>query len=184
MRYSDSCYHIVRPSAFVYIWLWQEGLHTIEHRLWNEYSRPKVREEFVHQGILTEYHFFANKIISLTFFQGKMRFLALFFVLCICNVGASHTDSSTDVPKAKQAAKNEDGSVGCVCGVFLTGQVERGSKNPPSGNPALMHEHPEAFTCTNYGTKLCTNKCLDVVSTESFTSFWELLRKRKTTFLG
>ncbi|XP_063973463.1 follicle cell protein 3C-1 [Diachasmimorpha longicaudata] len=53
--------------------------------------------------------------------------------------------------------------VGCICGVFLSGQFKKGSKEAPKGYPALLHEHAEAFPCTPVGNKLCTNKCLDAI---------------------
>lgn len=57
------------------------------------------------------------------------------------------------------------GSFPCVCGVFLSGQFVKGSHDPPKGNAALLHEHPEPLPCNSFGNKQCTNKCLDLVST-------------------
>jgi hypothetical protein len=53
----------------------------------------------------------------------------------------------------------------CVCGVFLSGQFVKGSHDPPKGNAALLHEHPEPLPCNSFGNKQCINKCLDLVST-------------------
>ncbi|CAA9995933.1 unnamed protein product [Nesidiocoris tenuis] len=50
----------------------------------------------------------------------------------------------------------------CTCGVFLSGQFNRTS--PVQGNPVLMNEHDEHFTCNRVGDKQCINKCLDVPS--------------------
>ncbi|XP_043275369.1 follicle cell protein 3C-1 [Venturia canescens] len=91
-----------------------------------------------------------------------MRLTTLFIFMCVYYVRAKKTDNSTEIAKEKKSAK-DDASVGCVCGVFLTGQMKRGSKDPPNGNPALLHEHGDAFACTNLGNKLCTNKCLDAI---------------------
>lgn len=63
------------------------------------------------------------------------------------------TNSTTESPKT-----------GCTCGIFLSGQFKKGSKEPPKGYPALVNEHFEVFPCNSHGIKLCSNKCLDVVS--------------------
>lgn len=52
----------------------------------------------------------------------------------------------------------------CVCGVFLTGQFVKGSRDPPRGNAALLHENSDPLPCNPFGNKQCTNKCLDLVS--------------------
>lgn len=51
----------------------------------------------------------------------------------------------------------------CTCGVFLTGQFKKGES--PKGYPALMHEQDSMYPCTPLGTKQCSNKCLETVST-------------------
>ncbi|KAK7869877.1 hypothetical protein R5R35_006681 [Gryllus longicercus] len=51
----------------------------------------------------------------------------------------------------------------CSCGVFLSGQFTRGSKDPPRGNPAMLHEDVDMFPNTPFGFKQCTNRCLDIV---------------------
>lgn len=52
----------------------------------------------------------------------------------------------------------------CTCGVFLSGQFKKGSPDPPKGNAALLHEQDIMLPCTPQGVKLCTNRCLEVVS--------------------
>jgi len=52
----------------------------------------------------------------------------------------------------------------CVCGVFLSGQFVKGTHDPPKGNAALLHEHPEPLPCNPFGNRQCINKCLDLVS--------------------
>lgn len=54
--------------------------------------------------------------------------------------------------------------VPCTCGVFLSGQFEKGSPDPPKGNPALMHEPEVMLPCNPQGIKMCTNRCLELVS--------------------
>ncbi|KDR24414.1 follicle cell protein 3C-1 isoform X2 [Zootermopsis nevadensis] len=51
----------------------------------------------------------------------------------------------------------------CVCGVFLTGQFVKGSRDPPRGNAALLHENSDPLPCNPFGNKQCTNKCLDLI---------------------
>ncbi|KAJ8680589.1 hypothetical protein QAD02_016376 [Eretmocerus hayati] len=58
---------------------------------------------------------------------------------------------------------SETSVISCTCGVFLSGQFKKGSKQQPKGNPALLHEQSDLFPCNNVGNKMCTNKCLDVI---------------------
>lgn len=51
----------------------------------------------------------------------------------------------------------------CTCGVFLSGQFKKGSKEAPEGNAALMHEQDSMYPCTSIGAKQCSNKCLETV---------------------
>lgn len=60
------------------------------------------------------------------------------------------------LPKMEQSA--------CTCGVFLSGQFKKGSPEPPTGYPALLHEHDTLFPCSTMGNKQCINKCLETVS--------------------
>ncbi|XP_060825923.1 follicle cell protein 3C-1 [Bombus pascuorum] len=53
--------------------------------------------------------------------------------------------------------------IGCACGIFLSGQFKKDGKEPPTGEPAILHDLPGAFSCTPTGNKLCTNKCLDTI---------------------
>lgn len=52
----------------------------------------------------------------------------------------------------------------CTCGVFLSGQFVKGSPQPPIGNPALLHEQESVMACNPFGSKQCTNKCLETVN--------------------
>lgn len=52
----------------------------------------------------------------------------------------------------------------CTCGVFLSGQFTKGSKDPPKGNACLLHEQDLMLPCSPQGVKLCTNRCLEMVS--------------------
>ncbi|KOC59694.1 Follicle cell protein 3C-1 [Habropoda laboriosa] len=53
--------------------------------------------------------------------------------------------------------------IGCVCGIFLSRQFKKDSKEPPIGNPAVVYDQPQTFFCTPIGNKLCTNKCLETI---------------------
>lgn len=52
----------------------------------------------------------------------------------------------------------------CTCAVFLSDQFKKGSTDPPSGYPVLLHEQDSSFPCTPFGSKQCTNKCLESVN--------------------
>ncbi|CAK9814056.1 Armadillo repeat-containing protein 7 [Anthophora quadrimaculata] len=58
--------------------------------------------------------------------------------------------STTDVP------------IGCTCGIFLSGQLKKDSKEP-TGIPAVIYDQPETFSCTPIGNRLCINKCLETI---------------------
>ncbi|CAK9807989.1 Armadillo repeat-containing protein 7 [Anthophora plagiata] len=58
--------------------------------------------------------------------------------------------STTDVP------------IGCTCGIFLSGQLKKGNKEP-IGNPAVIYDQPETFSCIPIGNRLCINKCLETI---------------------
>lgn len=56
--------------------------------------------------------------------------------------------------------------VPCTCGVFLSGQFEKGSSAQPRGHAALMHEQDALLACNQQGNKQCTNRCLEMVRKE------------------
>lgn len=83
---------------------------------------------------------------------------------------ASHVKTALDNELIKFKASIADGlklpkmeQAACTCAVFLSGQFKKGS--PPTGNPALLHEHDTLFPCTAMGNKQCVNKCLESVPT-------------------
>jgi len=93
-----------------------------------------------------------------------MRLLVSLFVLCVCHTYAEQRDNHlSETCSPFDAPTSPETPLGCVCGVFLSGQFKKGSKEQPKGNPALLHEHTDSFPCSNVGNKLCTNKCLDVI---------------------
>lgn len=91
-------------------------------------------------------------------------------LVVLCASHCIYAAESTTPPGtcAPSDAPTTEMPVGCVCGVFLSGQFKKGSKEQPKGNPALLHEHPDNFACSIVGNKLCTNKCLDTVSSMNY----------------
>ncbi|XP_067205548.1 follicle cell protein 3C-1 [Linepithema humile] len=83
----------------------------------------------------------------------------LMMALCI---SYSYAENNSTVSSIESSAKVEE-PIGCVCGVFLSGQFKRGSREQPTGYPALLHEYPDRLPCTVMGNRLCTSKCLDVI---------------------
>ncbi|XP_073980228.1 follicle cell protein 3C [Rhodnius prolixus] len=65
------------------------------------------------------------------------------------------------LPNFNLTSSNDKNAVPCMCGVFLSGQFEKGSV--PKESPIFMHEHDEHFMCNAGGNKQCINKCLDVL---------------------
>ncbi|XP_015524686.1 follicle cell protein 3C-1 [Neodiprion lecontei] len=94
-----------------------------------------------------------------------MRLQILAVILCASQIYADETAqiATTSNETTTDAPTTETTPLGCVCGVFLSGQFKKGSKEQPKGNPALLHEHPDDFPCSIVGNKLCTNKCLDAI---------------------
>lgn len=89
-----------------------------------------------------------------------MYLALLMMALCI---SCSYADNNSTVLNTESSTRAAE-PIGCVCGVFLSGQFKRGSKEQPKGFPALLHEHPDPLPCTTVGNRICTSKCLDVVS--------------------
>lgn len=77
--------------------------------------------------------------------------LAVIVLTCLVSKNEA-TDESNNIP------------VPCTCGIFLSGQFEKGSKEQPKGLPALTQEVGGTFPKTPLGIKQCTNKCIDAVS--------------------
>uniref|UniRef100_A0A6B2E9J8 Putative conserved secreted protein n=1 Tax=Phlebotomus kandelakii TaxID=1109342 RepID=A0A6B2E9J8_9DIPT len=72
-----------------------------------------------------------------------------------------HTPFKQSLQELQQHLQNDVEYHQCSCAVFLSGQFTKGSKEPPLGDPALIHEHDETFPCTGLGLKQCTNWCLE-----------------------
>lgn len=99
--------------------------------------------------------------------------IALLFFCCLFGVGFADTapkglewnglKSLLPVP-IDPLKLNQVNQTYCTCGIFFSGQFKRGSSEPPKGQPVLMHEQESMYPCTPIGTKQCSNKCLEVVS--------------------
>lgn len=80
-------------------------------------------------------------------------------VLCMSYSYAEKNSTSTNI----EASNSSEEPIGCVCGVFLSGQFKKGSKEQPKGYPVFLHEHPDLLSCNIFGNKLCTSKCLEAI---------------------
>ncbi|XP_019873911.2 follicle cell protein 3C-1 [Aethina tumida] len=70
------------------------------------------------------------------------------------------------VAQSSELGDNEhkkDEPVPCTCGVFLSGQFKKGSKDQPKGSPVLTQEMDNAFMNNSVGNRQCTNKCLEMI---------------------
>lgn len=88
--------------------------------------------------------------------------LHLLLVVCLTSVLA---DSQMKVKAINSTLKisTTDPPVGCACGIFLSGQFKKGSKEPPKGNPAIINDLPDELPCTPAGNRLCINKCVETI---------------------
>lgn len=105
-----------------------------------------------------------------TYVQQQQQKLAE--ALAKINVGKS--DNSLGGPLASpssHSSSSSQSSVPCTCGVFMSGQFDKGTPNAqPRGNAALMYEQDAVLPCTAQGNKQCTNRCLEMVSSETQTN--------------
>ncbi|XP_047369402.1 follicle cell protein 3C-1 [Vespa velutina] len=85
----------------------------------------------------------------------------IFIILCVSTVYTKNDIDENNNNRIELSTSEE--SVGCICGVFLSGQFKKGTKEQPTGNPALLHEQSELFPCTPLGNKQCINKCLEMI---------------------
>lgn len=99
-----------------------------------------------------------NKVF---FLQIKVSFVFLLYTFCLLPANAD--EKSKNLNSTVKISTTESPS-SCICGIFLSGQFKKGSKEQPTGNPALIHDQPGSFPCTALGNRLCVNKCLDTVS--------------------
>ncbi|XP_035723897.1 uncharacterized protein LOC118442431 [Vespa mandarinia] len=98
-------------------------------------------------------------IIQIISFKMYLEFI--FIILCVSTV---YTKNDIDENKNNRIElSTSEEPVGCICGVFLSGQFKKGTKEQPTGNPALLHEQSELFPCTPLGNKHCINKCVEMI---------------------
>ncbi|CAI6362504.1 unnamed protein product [Macrosiphum euphorbiae] len=75
----------------------------------------------------------------------------------------NHAPAVKPLPFA-QSLSSSNTKTPCICGVFLSSQITKGSKKQPTGYAALLHEQDESAPCNALGVKTCTNKCLEIIA--------------------
>ncbi|XP_015185037.1 PREDICTED: uncharacterized protein LOC107070967 [Polistes dominula] len=98
-------------------------------------------------------------IVQIISFEMYLTFI--FIILCVSTVYAKKDINENNNNHLNSSTSEEP--VGCVCGVFLSGQFKKGSKEQPTGNPVILHEQSDSFPCTSHGNKQCINKCLEII---------------------
>ncbi|XP_034950826.1 follicle cell protein 3C-1 [Chelonus insularis] len=83
----------------------------------------------------------------------------LWIYLCCAN----ENKTSSDVISSTVEPITED-SIDCTCGIFVSPSIKKSSKEPPKGEPTIIHEISGKFSCTTAGRKSCTHKCIDVIA--------------------
>ena len=78
----------------------------------------------------------------------------------------TQSSNTTEIiePGTNSSTTTESPLIPCVCGIFLSGTLKKGSKEPPKEFPTLSYEQTDTFPCSNIGNKMCTNRCLESVS--------------------
>lgn len=89
-----------------------------------------------------------------------MKYPTVIFLTIFCQISPLIANSQED---NKTETKTHIPTP-CTCGVFLSGQLTKGSKEPPKGVPVLTQETEEHFANNPIGNRQCMNKCLEVVS--------------------
>lgn len=90
----------------------------------------------------------------------------IFIILCVSTVYTKNDIDENNDNHIELSTFEEP--VGCICGIFLSGQFKKGTIEQPTGNPALLHEQSESFPCTSLGNRQCINKCLEMVSRKRY----------------
>ncbi|XP_022919127.1 follicle cell protein 3C-1 isoform X2 [Onthophagus taurus] len=63
----------------------------------------------------------------------------------------------------KTTAEGDLDPIPCTCGVFLSGQISKESKNEVTGKPAFTIEAGATFADNSIGLRQCMNKCLEQI---------------------
>ncbi|KAK9869507.1 hypothetical protein WA026_003260 [Henosepilachna vigintioctopunctata] len=87
-------------------------------------------------------------------------FLVIFFTLALLAFCGADDKEENSIKNSHQGKP-----VPCTCGVFLSGQFKKGSKEQPKGVPVLTEETEKAFENNPVGQRKCTNKCLERIIT-------------------
>ncbi|RZC14248.1 follicle cell protein 3C-1 [Asbolus verrucosus] len=86
-------------------------------------------------------------------------FFVIAVVLTLCSIASAG--------EASNSIKSDNKPVPCTCGVFLSGQFKKGSKDQPKGVPVLTQEMETPYMNNAMGNRQCTNKCLEMVRERS-----------------
>ncbi|XP_033228286.1 uncharacterized protein LOC117180079 [Belonocnema kinseyi] len=104
---------------------------------------------------------FVGDTVELSVEIVSMRAIISIVFLCIIFTNALENKQMREKNLTKETKKSHL-PIGCYCGVFMSGQFKKGSKEQPNGNPALLQEHSETFPCNPVGNKICINRCLEI----------------------
>lgn len=77
---------------------------------------------------------------------------------------ATYIFCSTESTLLDNKIQSDSGPTPCTCGIFLSGQFKKGSKDQPKGVPVLTQEMDTPFMNNAIGNRQCINKCLELVS--------------------
>ncbi|XP_030755180.1 follicle cell protein 3C-1 isoform X3 [Sitophilus oryzae] len=72
-------------------------------------------------------------------------------------------ENQEDQSKSQEAEIARPEDTPCTCGVFLSSQFKRGSKDQPKGDPVLTQEIDAPFMNNAFGNKQCTHRCLEMI---------------------
>ncbi|KAJ8918280.1 hypothetical protein NQ315_014150 [Exocentrus adspersus] len=86
----------------------------------------------------------------------QIVFLVTFTLVGVCWAGNATETNEIRIEEAKDP-------VPCTCGVFLSGQFKKGSKDQPKGVPVLTQEMDTPFSNNAVGNRQCVNKCLELI---------------------
>lgn len=97
-----------------------------------------------------------------------MNFLVALYLLAFWH-STTAVDLENEIEKKELESEppieeKSEGPVPCTCGVFLSGQFKKGSKEQPKGIPVLTQETEKFFPNNAIGNRQCMNNCLEVVS--------------------
>ncbi|ENN77164.1 hypothetical protein YQE_06303, partial [Dendroctonus ponderosae] len=100
---------------------------------------------------------------------------AVFLMICAipCVLSSTTISSDLNIPATEAVLHSKSESVEsdeiapedtpCTCGVFLSSQFKKGSKDQPKGDSVLTQEIDMPFPNNAIGNKQCTHRCLEMI---------------------